>query len=172
MYNSDGATERYKARLVAKGFTQVEGIKYKKTFSPITKVTTLRCLLNVATSYNWYTHQFDVHDAFLHGTLQEEVYMTPPPDLHRLGENLVCRLHKSIYGLKQTSRNWFLTFATNVKYANYIQLNADYSLFTKSQGKSLLRWLVMIYMKSSCSKVICSNIFLFKISVNWNIFWG
>jgi len=61
--------------------------------------------------------------------------MTPPLGLRRQGENLVCRLHKSIYGLKQASRNLFSTFAATVKSASYIQLKVDYSIFTKSQGK-------------------------------------
>jgi len=111
-YNFDGTIERYKARLVVKGFTQVEGINYKETFSPTAKLTTLRCLLTVVR--NWYTHQFDVHNAFVHGKLQE-VYMTPPPGLPCQGESLVCRLHKSIYGLKQASRDWFSHFETTVK---------------------------------------------------------
>ncbi|RVW97878.1 Retrovirus-related Pol polyprotein from transposon RE1 [Vitis vinifera] len=143
-YHSDGTIERYKARLVAKGYTQVAGIDYQETFSPTSKLTTLRCLLTVAASRNWYIHQLDVHNAFLHGNLQEEVYMTPPPGLRRQGENLVCRLRKSIYGLKQASRNWFSTFTATVKSAGYIQSKADYSLFTKSQGNKFTAILIYV----------------------------
>ncbi|RVX15598.1 Retrovirus-related Pol polyprotein from transposon RE1 [Vitis vinifera] len=143
-YHYDGTIERYKACLVAKGYTQVAGIDYQETFSPTAKLTTLRCLLTVAASRNWYIHQLDVHNAFLHGNLQEEVYMTPPPGLRRQGENLVCRLRKSIYGLKQASRNWFSTFTATVKSAGYIQSKADYSLFTKSQGNKFTAILIYV----------------------------
>ena len=70
--------------------------------------------------------------------------MTPPPGLHRQGENLVCRLHKSIYGLKQASQNWLSTFATTVKSVGYIQSKANYSLFTKSQGRKFTTILIYV----------------------------
>ncbi|KAL6335764.1 hypothetical protein AAG906_039527 [Vitis piasezkii] len=140
----DGTIERYKARFGCQGLHTVAGIDYQETFSPTAKLTTLRYLLTVAASRNWYIHQLDVHNAFLHGNLQEEVYMTPPPGLRRQGENLVCRLHKSIYGLKQASRNWFSTFTATVKSAGYIQSKADYSLFTKSQGNKFTAILIYV----------------------------
>jgi len=74
--------------------------------------------------------------------------MTSPPGLRRQGENLVCRLHKSIYGLKQASRNWFSTFSTTVKSAGFIQSKADYSLFTKPQGKKFTVILIYVAQKS------------------------
>ncbi|BBH07384.1 wall-associated kinase 2, partial [Prunus dulcis] len=143
-YKSDGTIECYKAQLVAKGYTQIEGIDYQETFSPTAKLTTLRCLLTVAAARHWFIHQLDVQNAFLHGDLHEVVYMEPPPGLRRQRENVVCRLNKSLYGLKQASRNWFSTFSDTIQKAGYQQSKAEYSLFTKAEGTSFTA--VLIYV--------------------------
>ncbi|KAK3034295.1 hypothetical protein RJ639_034099 [Escallonia herrerae] len=143
-FHPDGTVERYKATFVAKGYTQIEGLDFHKTFAPVAKLVTVRCLLAIASIKKWELHQLDVNNAFLHGDLEEEVYMKIPQGFSKQGENRVCRLQKSLYGLRQASGNWYHTFTQSLLVVGFIQSQSDHSLFTFTRKGSFLA--VLIYV--------------------------
>ena len=138
-YLANGSIDRYKARLVAKGYTQKYGIDYTDTFAPVAKINTVRILLSLAANLEWPLHQLDVKNAFLHGALDEEVYMSLPPgyQVPDTGKTKVCRLQKSLYGLKQSPRAWFGRLTQAMIKFGYKQSNVDHTLFIKRKGGKL-----------------------------------
>ena len=147
--NVDGTVERYKARLVAQGSTQQEEIDYMDTFSHVAKLTSVKLLLSLAAAKGWSLTQMDVSNAFLHGDLEKEIFMSipqgyTPPHGVTLPPNPVCRLRKSLYGLKHASRQWYKRFSSVLLGANFVQSPADNTLFVKASASSFL--VVFVYV--------------------------
>lgn len=125
----NGKIDRYKARLCAKGYSQQHGIDYKETFSPVIRYDSIRVLLAIAAVNNMEIKQFDVKTAFLYGNLNEEVYMQQPDGFTIDNSTFVCKLNKSIYGLKQSPRCWNLKFTNFLTTFGFKQLNTDRCVF-------------------------------------------
>jgi hypothetical protein len=144
-HTPEGKIDRYKARLVAKGYTQTYGIDYEETFAPVAKMSSVRTLISCAVNFDWSIYQMDVKNAFLHGDLHEEVYMQIPPGFesnHNTGK--VLRLHRSLYGLKQSPRAWFDRFRQAMQKRGYRQSNADHTLFYKHANKKVAILIVYV----------------------------
>jgi hypothetical protein len=110
-FKADGSLEKYKARLVAKGFTQQPGVDFVDTYSPVAKFTSVRIIMSIVAKMDLELHQLDVKTAFLNGELKEDIYMIQPEGFQIKGhEEKVYKLKRSLYGLKQSSRQWYLKF--------------------------------------------------------------
>lgn len=142
--NADGTVNRFKARLVAKGFLQQPGFDFRETFSPVVKPVTVRVVLTLALSKGLSLRQLDVNNAFLNGHLTEEVYMSQPPRFVKGDSNTVCRLHKSIYGLRQATRAWFIKLSTTLQKLGFTHARSDHSLFVRKSAHSLVYLLVYV----------------------------
>ena len=144
--DADGTIERYKARLVAQGCTQLVGLDYEETFSPVVRFESIRFLLAMGTQNQLKLHQMDVSTAFLHGELTEEVYMRQPEGFIEPGnEHLVCRLRRSIYGLKQSPRCWNQALDNRLKEMGFRQTLSDPCLYVHSDSEGQI-FVVAVYV--------------------------
>ena len=142
---ADGKVERFKAPLVAQGFTQKYGDDYDETFHPVVRFESQRAVLVLAVSKGLKLHQVDVTTAFLNGSFEEEVYIKQPKGFIEPGsENLVCRLKKSIYGLKQSPRCWNLALDSKWKEIGLSQSSHDPCIYYKSEKGNML--VVCVYV--------------------------
>ena len=123
---------RFKARLVVKGYGQKKGIDFEEIFSPVVKMPSIRVALGLAACLNLEIEQLDVKTAFLHGDLDEEIYMEQPEGFKVRGkEQLVCKLKKSLYGLKQAPRQWYRKFDSFMVSRGYSRTSSDHCVFVK-----------------------------------------
>lgn len=141
---SDGSLDRYKARLVALGNKQEYGVDYEETFAPVAKMTMVRTILAIAASQSWQLHQMDVKNVFLHGDLQEEIYMKLPSGITNSTPHDVCKLKRSLYGLKQASRSWFEKFRSTILSFSFTQSQYDSFLFFHTSVSGIVLLLVYV----------------------------
>lgn len=142
--NPDGTINKYKARLVAKGFNQKYGQDYSDTYSPVVKPITVRTVLTIALTSKWPLIQLDVNNAFLNGQLHEDVYMQQPQGFIQGESTLVCKLHKAIYGLKQSPRAWYESLTNTLISFGFQQSKCDPSLLIFNKHGCCL--LILIYV--------------------------
>jgi hypothetical protein len=130
---ADGEIDKFKARMVARGFTQIYGVDFTETFAPVVRSNALRALLSFAVQRNMKIHQMDVVTAYLNGRILEEIYMRQPEGYEKPGaEHLVCKLNKSLYGLKQSGRCWNEKLVEFLTKNGFIQLVKETSVFYRT----------------------------------------
>jgi hypothetical protein len=129
-HQADGSIERHKARLIAKGFKQRLKIDYDDTFSPMVKPATIRLVLSLAVSRGWNLRQLDVKNAFLHGILEEQVFIKQPLGFIDLDfPSYHCKLDKALYGLKKPPRAWYSRLSEKLQSLGFLPSKVDISLF-------------------------------------------
>ena len=142
----DGS-DKYKARFVAKGYSQKAGTDYEETFSPTADMTSVRVIMQKAAQERLVLHQMDVKTAYLHAPIDCEIYIEQPEGYERespAGEKLVCKLHKSLYGLKQSGRNWNAMLHTCLINDDFIQNPADHCVYTKEKHDEKVMLIVWV----------------------------
>jgi hypothetical protein len=137
-YKADGSLDKYKARLVAKGFTQQPGVDFVDTYSPVAKFALVWIIMVVAARLDLELHQLDVKTVFLNGDLKEEIYMDQSDEFQiKCQEGKICRLKKSLYGLKQSSRQWYLKFHQAILVIGYEMSLLDHCVYVWREKKEI-----------------------------------
>jgi len=131
--------DKFKAQLVAKGFTQIEGVDYEETFSPVVRIAFIHLLITLVACLDLELIQMDVKIAFLNGSLEEEIYMDQPLGfVSKSQEDKVCCLKRSIYGLKQSSRAWYFRFHEAIISYGLSMVSEDHCVYVKKTIKGIM----------------------------------
>lgn len=141
--DANGDVERYKARLVVRGCVQRKGYDYKETYAPVARLTTLRALLSIINEEDLFCRQLDVKNAFLHGKVEEEIYMDIPDGFPKL-QGKVYRLKKALYGLKQAPRAWNKTFDEFARQMKFTPCDSDKCLYKYVNGSEKIFLLLYV----------------------------
>ena len=143
-YGPNGKVDKHKSILVAKGFSQVEGIDYTESFSPISKINSIHLVLSLNASSKWESHQMDVKSTFLYGDLHEEIYMEQPLGFIQDDSILVCFLKKSLYGFKQAPNAWYAKMDSFLLATGFSRCHSDNNVYTKRVDGPLI--ILVIYV--------------------------
>jgi hypothetical protein len=137
---ADGQVIKYKARIVAKGYAQTYGVDYEETYAPVVRYSSLRLVLSLTAHYDLELHQMDVKSAYLNGDLEEDIYMEQPEGTPAVKskEDWVCKLHKSLYGLKQAGRTWHTKIDEVFQRLDLLPLASDPCVYIRRTSASLL----------------------------------
>ena len=155
------ANEQFKARYVAKGYSQIEGIDYQDTFAPTARITSIRILMQIAVQYDLIVHQMDVKTAYLNAPIECEIYVDQPEGFEvrsPSNEKLVCKLKKSLYGLKQSGRNWNNLLHAFFVDNDFVRSCVDNCVYTKHVDDKIiivLLWVDDIIVAASCESLLC-----------------
>ena len=154
-YDLNGSIHRYKTRLVAHGFSQIYGIDYKETFSPVVRLNSIHIIVTLAVNQGWSLHQLDVSNAFLYGDPIECGFMEQPLGYVVQGETTqVCHLYRAMYGLKQSPCAWFAKFSQLILSQGLTPCEVDPNVFQTSTSDGCI--ILVVYVNDIL--VIWSNI--------------
>ena len=159
--NGPNGEETHKARYVAKGYSQIAEIDYQETFAPTARMSSVRMLMQRAVQNNMITHQMDVKTAYLNAPIDCDIYMEQPKGFEEVGKNgekLVCKLKKSLYGLKQSGRNWNNMLHSFLYTENFCQSRADPCVYVRNSETEgcviLIIWVDDIIISATCPKLL------------------